>query len=260
MAAAEHLEVALDQSLAERSARELSFALSANRFVSMSEPYFVRDYRSAVAKFIATNPLDRAMARSVGGGDGNPADFEAAGKSELSILTEAGFSAGHALIDVGCGSGRLTSQVGHSFGETVSYLGIDVVPELLAYAKARAPSAYGFQLVIDCLIPARDESADFVACFSVFTHLRRREIAQYMGEARRVLRPTGKLIFSYLELPRHAKTFVYTLALTLVGRRKVENHFASERSVRRWAAESDFRIEAIMPGRIYQSVAILQKI
>jgi ubiquinone/menaquinone biosynthesis C-methylase UbiE len=84
------------------------------------------------------------MARSVGGGDGNPGNFEAIGKIELSVLTEAGFRAGHGLIDIGCGSGRLTSQVSGSLGDAVSYLGTDVVPKLLTYAKERAPEAYNF--------------------------------------------------------------------------------------------------------------------
>jgi 2-polyprenyl-3-methyl-5-hydroxy-6-metoxy-1,4-benzoquinol methylase len=141
----------------------------------------------------------------------------------------------------------------------VSYLGTDVVPELINYAKARAPEAYSFQLVTDCSIPALDGSADFVACFSVFTHLRQGEIVQYVREAHRVLRSGGKLIFSYLELPRHAKIFAYTVAMTLLGRLKVENHFASAHLIRRRAAEAGFAVQAIMPGHIGQSVAILQK-
>lgn len=224
-----------------------------------AQPYYVRDYRRAVANFIATNSLDRAMARSVGGGDGNAADFEATGKIELSILIEAGLAAGHALVDVGCGSGRLSSQAGRHFGDSISYLGTDVVPELLAYAAERVPRGYRFELVGDCVIPASGESADFIALFSVFTHLRRIDIERYMAEAARVLRPGGKLIFSYLELPRHAKIFAYTVALTLLGRRKVENHFTSPRAIEQWARASGLAVEAFLPGRIYQSVAVLRK-
>jgi predicted SAM-dependent methyltransferase len=95
--------------------------------------------------------------------------------------------------------------------------------------------------------------------FSVFTHLRRREAVQYVREAHRVLRSGGALIFSYIELPRHAKIFAYTIVMTLLGRLKVENHFASAQLIGRWAAEAGFAVQAIMPGRIGQSVAILQK-
>jgi ubiquinone/menaquinone biosynthesis C-methylase UbiE len=225
----------------------------------MSQPHFVRDHRRAVANFVATNSLDRAMARSVGGGDGNRVDFEATGKRELEILTQCGFGPGCSLIDVGCGSGRLASQVSSKFGDTVSYLGTDVVPELLAYAKANAIASYKFSLVEECVIPVPDGSADFVALFSIFTHLLRSEIESYMREIGRVLRPGGKLIFSYLELPRHAKIFAYTVMATILRRRKVENHFTSVRVINRWAQDSGFVVEAIMPGHIGQSVAVLRR-
>jgi len=135
----------------------------------------------------------------------------------------------------------------------VTYLGTDVVPHLLAFARGRASKGYHFELVADCTIPAQDATADFVTLFSVFTHLRRRDIARYMAEAHRVLRHGGKLIFSYLELPRHAKIFAYTVAVTMLRVR------TSERIIKRWATESGFAVDAIMPGRIGQSVAVLLK-
>jgi ubiquinone/menaquinone biosynthesis C-methylase UbiE len=223
----------------------------------MSQPYFVRDYRRTVANFTAALPVEEAMAKSVGGG-GREA-FESIGKQELELLVEFGFRDGHALVDIGCGSGRLSAQISRRFGTAISYLGTDVVPELLAHAKANASSAYKFVLIEECVIPAADNSADFVAAFSVLTHLRRRDIGRYLMEAHRVLRPGGKLMCSYLEPFRHARIFAETIAKIMLRRLKVENHFASERTVKRWAKESDFKVDVMLPRRIGQSVAVLLK-
>ncbi len=223
----------------------------------MAKPYYVRDHRRAVANFLATLPRDVAMARSVG--PPNLLELERIAKVQLALLEEFGFGAGKALIDVGCGSGGLAAQISERFGETATYLGTDIVPELLAFAKARSCQTYRFELVEDCVIPAPAASADFVTLFSVFTHLRRADIARYLREARRVLRPGGKLVFSYIERARHAKFLLYTIAVTMLRRRKVENHFTSAREIERWARASEFAVEAILPGRIGHSIAVLRK-
>ena len=60
------------------------------------------------------------MAEAVGG------YFDEFSQLMLKILVEAGLKPEHYLIDVGCGSGRLTKSAGHYL--TGRYLGTDVVP------------------------------------------------------------------------------------------------------------------------------------
>jgi len=218
------------------------------------EAYFVRGYQRHVASLIAAEPLDRAMANSVGG------DFETIGAIELAILIEAGLGENQTLIDIGCGSGRLSSQVTQMFADRITYIGTDIVPELLAYAKVKAAPSYNFHLVADSIIPAADVSAHFIVAFSVFTHLRQREIRNYLIDAHRVLRSGGKMVFSYFELLRHTKILAHSSVLTMLGRRpNVENHFASGRSIKRLAKASGLIVEALLPRRIGQSVAVLRK-
>jgi ubiquinone/menaquinone biosynthesis C-methylase UbiE len=218
------------------------------------QPHFVRDYRRVVASFLKAYPLDDAMARAVGGGG-----YDDNGKIECDALIENGLQAGHSVIDVGCGSGRLSTQLSQQFGAAITYCGVDVVPELLDYARSKADPTYRFCLTEGLTIPAPDASTDLVVAFSVFTHLKHRETWEYICDAERALKPGGRLIFSFLELPRHRREFVYTIVVTLLGRRKVQNHFISRWRIKRWARTIGYHLEAIGWHPIGQSVAVLRK-
>jgi ubiquinone/menaquinone biosynthesis C-methylase UbiE len=219
------------------------------------QAHFVRDYRRVVAQFIKAYPLDEAMARAVGGGG-----YDDNGKIECDALIAAGLRSGHSVVDIGCGSGRLSTQLSQRFGASITYLGIDVVPELLDYARSKAIETYRFDLTEGLGIPAGDQSIDFVVAFSVFTHLKHRETEVYLREATRVLKRGGILLFSFLELPRHRREFAYTIAVTLLGRRKVQNHFLSRRLIGRWARSLGYSVEKIGPHPIGQSVAVLRRL
>jgi ubiquinone/menaquinone biosynthesis C-methylase UbiE len=69
---------------------------------------------------------------AVGGGD-----YDANGKLECDLLVELGMRSGQSVIEIGCGSSRPSTQLSRRYGAGIDYLGIDVVPELLAYARSK---------------------------------------------------------------------------------------------------------------------------
>ncbi|MBU1374741.1 MAG: class I SAM-dependent methyltransferase [Alphaproteobacteria bacterium] len=151
-------------------------------------------------------PHDKAMELAIGGG------FELIGPIEVGLLRHYGLPRDGYLVDVGCGSGRLAKPL--SAWLTGRYLGIDLVPALVAHArKIAARPDWRFQVIDHIGIPERDAQADMVCFFSVLTHLTHEQSYWYLEEARRVLKPGGRAVFSFLELrePVHLKIFLDTV-------------------------------------------------
>ncbi len=162
--------------------------------------HFVDDYRKLVADLISKYPLEEAMSRAVGG------SFDALGELEKRLLIHYGLQPEHFVVDVGCGSGRLACAL-TSYLTAGRVFGTDVVQELLDYARGRCPPTWHFARVDGIRIPCRANVADFACFFSVFTHLLHEESYYYLLEARRVVKPGGHIVFSFLEYEHNWPVF-----------------------------------------------------
>lgn len=181
-------------------------------------PHFVADYQRLVRRKLLGGDRDKAMADAVGG------QYERGGDRERTLLLDLGLSEGCYLIDAGCGSGRLSASVARN-GPDLRYLGTDVVPELLAYARERsARPDWRFELVDGLAIPERDSAADMVCFFSVLTHLTEEEGDSYLREARRVLKPGGKIVCSFLDPAEFSPWFRLRIGASQVVHRLVRHN------------------------------------
>jgi len=199
------------------------------------------DYNTFVEKLTKEYPLDQAMELAVGG------QFEAMGLLQKDLLIGSGLRPEHSIVDVGCGSGRLAKQLdGYLTGE---YLGIDVVPALVDYGRShcRRPE-WRFEVATDLQIPAEDSSADLVCFFSVFTHLRHEESYLYLREAKRVLKPKGKVVFSFLEFLIPSQWHVFEIDLQNRNAEVPINQFMSRDAITAWAAHLGLEVEAVHDG------------
>lgn len=205
---------------------------------------------------------DSAMELAIGGG------FELIGPIEVALLRHYGLPQDGYLIDVGCGSGRLAKPL--SAWLKGRYLGIDLVPALLAHArKVAARPDWRFQRIDHIGIPEQDGQADMVCFFSVLTHLTHEQSYWYLEEAKRVLKPGGRVVFSFLELrePAHLNIFLDTVAAM---KRKVAmpmNTCIDRETIAHWAAALGLEVmdirdgaEPIVPeGSLGQSTCVLAK-
>jgi ubiquinone/menaquinone biosynthesis C-methylase UbiE len=222
--------------------------------VAMPSVHFVEDYERHVAELMASHPLDEAMSLAVGG------QYDQFGKLMTDILVNLGVRDGMSLVDLGCGSGRLAKYLGMHFHD-LSYIGIDIVQALLDYAQKQCPAHFRFIKHQEVSIPVTSESADAVVAFSVFTHLLHEETYLYMSDARRVIAPGGKLIFSYLEFgaPHHWRVFEDTVGARKQNARYPLNMFIEQPVIRLWADKLDFKVESIGPSPLGQNLAVLSK-
>jgi ubiquinone/menaquinone biosynthesis C-methylase UbiE len=193
--------------------------------------------------------------------------YQQIGTIEADILRYAGLTNGMSLIDLGCGSGRLASILGQSMN--VDYIGIDVVQSLLDYAKTKAPVNYRFLLHRELNLPAPNNQTDFVAAFSVFTHLLHAETYIYLEDIKRVLKKGGKLIFSFLEFafPAHWSIFEATVGAQRTHANVPVTMFIERSTIDTWCGKLGYEVQAYIsaseaPWRgepLGQSTAIIRK-
>lgn len=207
----------------------------------MQIPDYVASYRAHLAQLIAAHGRDRAMELVVGGA------YAEMGVLEAAALVQLGLKPEHTLVDVGCGSGRLARRLtGYLKGK---YVGTDLLEEALDYAREKcARPDWAFIANHRPTIPVPDASADFVAFFSVFTHLLDEDIYKFLLEAKRALKPGGRIVFSFLDFEcfTHWSVFMKTVADENPDR--VLNKFLARETIRRWAARLELKTDAIYGG------------
>jgi SAM-dependent methyltransferase len=145
--------------------------------------------------------------------------YREAGDRYLQLFIElAGLKPDHAVLEPGCGTGRMAEPLTGYLSPTGSYDGFDVMPEAIeACEKDIASSHPNFRFQhVDVFnsvynrdgsldpgsfaFPYPDESFDLVFLTSVFTHMLPPEVRHYLNEIQRVLRPSGRSLMTFFLL------------------------------------------------------------
>lgn len=210
-----------------------------------------------MSRFLATFDRESAMSYIVGG------QYETMGEGLRRIVESHGLKEGDYLIDVGCGSGRLAWSLSQSkFRDTIRYLGIDIVPEMLEFAAEKCGQPmWRFELVLEPKIPEVDACADMVCFISVFTHLMQEESFLYLREAQRVVKPGGRILASYLDInaPEHWKIFEANVNSAEARQSKPMDIFLSSDFLKVWAEKLDLEIVQDEPPAAGQRLCVLRK-
>jgi 2-polyprenyl-3-methyl-5-hydroxy-6-metoxy-1,4-benzoquinol methylase len=123
-------------------------------------------------------------------------------------------SAGERVLDVGCGEGWFAGELVRA---GASVVGVDVAEEPLRRARARDPGLDLRLMDADGPWPFQDASFDAVWAGETIEHVA--DTTGWLSQARRVLRPGGRLLLS---TPNHDRLYVLWLALS---RRAFEARF-----------------------------------
>jgi ubiquinone/menaquinone biosynthesis C-methylase UbiE len=125
------------------------------------------------------------------------------------------------VLDLGCGNGRLYELFKFKI---VGYYGIDNSEELIEIAKIRYPRA-NFQVGDALNLPFPDNFFDNVFSVAVFHHIPSKEFRiTFLKEAKRVLKPGGKLILTVWHFPAWKKILLFkkNLIFKIIGISKVD--------------------------------------
>jgi SAM-dependent methyltransferase len=203
--------------------------------------HFEEDYNTLVKSKLLITDKHNAMAQSIGG------NFYHFGIFQRELLLQQGLKENDTVLDIGCGSGRLANALKDMSGLTL--IGIDVVDDLLDYAKELCQrDDWSFIKSTDFKIPMEDNSVDMVTCFSVFTHLLHEETYAYLAEVRRVLKPGGKIVFSFLDFSIAEHWSVFVSNLIQIEEHVHLNQFIDPQAIQIWCGHLDLTVEAIFSG------------
>jgi len=228
-------------------------------------------------------PLD-ALDRVRGAGGGLPPrwlrflvgdNYEGVGREFLGLFQRLGhLGPDDAVLDIGCGAGRMALPLTTLLSARGSYDGFDIVPAAVAWCTrniGRRHANFRFRTLDvrndrynprgalaahEVTFPYPDASFDFAFASSVFTHLGPAEARRYLAEARRVLRPGGRLLATFFLVDPEARALMAAAAGSLAFRetapgvhtllhRAGDVHFAvavDEDLARAWLAEAGLRV------------------
>jgi SAM-dependent methyltransferase len=133
----------------------------------------------------------------------------------------AGLGRDSAVMEIGCGLGRIAFSLRYFLDQGGSYEGFEIVRAKIDFLKQRFEPAHrhfrftwadvrnthynpgGKHSAADYRFPYPDKSFDVVFAASVFTHMTPENVAHYFREAGRVLRPGGRCLFSFFLLDNY---------------------------------------------------------
>lgn len=227
----------------------------------------IRDYQALAKVYLRNQPEARRLALANVIGSVTLEDFDAQGDGQVKLLRHHGLEDGMSVYDLGCGCGR-TAQALRRCGWTGSYIGADVVPELLDELVRQCPE-YKVVLNYERTIEAKDGSLDMVFNWSVFTHLFPAESFLYILDTHRALKPGGKLLFSFLEMEEKEHETIWQNELEALrnGQQKKQlDTFPHRDWIRRFARDAGFEEPSFTDGtdgthhpQFWQAVAVMQK-
>lgn len=111
-------------------------------------------------------------------------------------LDAARVAAGDHVLDVCCGTGTLALAAQRRVGASGSVRGVDMSPEMVARAQAkaaRAGQAVGFEVASAAALPFADQAFDVVMCSLALHHLDRDTRECAIAEMHRVVKPGGRV-------------------------------------------------------------------
>ena len=186
-------------------------------------------------------------------------------------LTDMTTGQDRAVLEIGCGVGRLTAALADRFGRV---LGVDVAPTLIEEAQQRnTHQNVSFEVCDGMRIrPSRaDFTCDTVFSYEVLYYLNRQSLTTYFEDAFVLLTSGGQLVFHLNMEPIRVSTrlsFLFRRALYACGIKQfrgwptgagLKRYFHSEAWLRQTLTRIGFRVERIVGPNLRQKWIVAVK-
>jgi SAM-dependent methyltransferase len=153
-------------------------------------------------------------------------DFVDTGEEFLSLFVDlGGLQPHHAVLDVGCGMGRMARPLVGYLSAEGSYDGFDVHRDGIGWCRRRYARHGNFHFQVadlynrrynprgahaatDYRFPYDDDRFDFVIATSVLTHLLEAEAEHYLTEIKRVLKPEARAVITFFLLNEESRALI----------------------------------------------------
>lgn len=171
---------------------------------------------------------------------------------ERPLLESIGNVKNKKVLDVGCGTGRISLKLLRKGARIFS---IDIIPQMLNKAKEKAKKyggKYEFKLASVYRIPYKNNEFDVVVCSLLISHLK--NLRKAIGEMSRVLKPNGHLIIS----DQHPTLLAFGLTRTKFFKNgkeyRIKNYYHSLEKIFNLLKENNLRVIELKEPKVTKKI------
>jgi SAM-dependent methyltransferase len=185
-------------------------------------------------------------------------DYRTTGRTTVEFLVaNCALKSDSSVLDVGCGIGRLAVALTGFLSPAARYEGFDIVPQQIDWCRRHIAATFPnfrFQLAdvrndayhprgrvraADYVFPYDARAFDVAVVASVFTHLLAPDLAQYVSEVSRVLRPGGRCLASFYLVNDTTRRGVTAGTSAFQFTRQVGESYVHDAAGAEWAVAHD---------------------